>query len=99
MKPIDFFDQLDQAREAGAGSLKGDAHAALWLAQRLRRISCSGKAPAGLHASFRVGQQASAASSPAALQCIFLAMNILAEKSEMCYELPFSRSLTRMICR
>ena len=34
MKPIDFFDQLDQAREAGAGSLKGDAHAALWLAQR-----------------------------------------------------------------
>jgi hypothetical protein len=40
MKPIDYFDQLDQACEAGAGSLKGDAHAALWLAQRLRRISC-----------------------------------------------------------
>jgi hypothetical protein len=75
MKPIDFFDQLDQAHEAGAGSLKGDAHAALWLAQRLRRISCLGKAPAGSHASFRVGQQASAASSPAALQCISLRKN------------------------
>jgi hypothetical protein len=40
MKPIDFFDQLDQAHEAGAGFLMGDAHAALGLAQRLRRVSC-----------------------------------------------------------
>jgi hypothetical protein len=80
MKPIDFFDRLDQASEAGDAS-----HA--W------------RKAAGWHASFRVGQQASAASSPAALQCIFLAMYVLTEKSKMCYELPFSRTSTRMICR